>query len=727
MPGLNPAEIDNDNAVKPATVTFISKESPLPDGSKLDEDKERKAQENADGIGMYVIKEFQTSYDSRRNAQEDILLDAERAYRNKYSMEAQTELAKRQEESGDSTVWIPYTRPKTNIAIAKTFEKMLNSANNPWTIQPDELSQEDIQKNITDIMRAAQSGVLQEDPEKALEKLNDYTQSEKREACDKMEAEIAEQMRKGNAFGQLSKTIIQQHYLGTGAAKFSISIHKETQWVKNDYGQWELQTTEIPFPKVSFVSLFDLFFDPYALSVEESRYVIERHVLKRSDVIALKQTPGFFPGRITQLISDNPYGNHTNLDYETTIRGINEQDQNDRGSDGYYDVFEYWGEMGGDTLINAGITEVNGQPIDETDAYSVECWVCAGRALKLDLNPFTPQRIPYFIVPYQENTHTIYATGVPEEIFGVQEVINSLSRSVVDNAAFSHAPMAEVNVDLLKNGQKAEDAVKPRAVMLREGGDPDAPLVRYYQPVENSEVLYRAFDLFNQIGIDATGISSSSEESMPAANAANAGISMALTQKNILQRTVVSNIDTYLIKPMIEMYYNFNMQWADNEEIKVPAHITANGVTSIIAKEMRAQQLLAFAQLTSNEVDSKIVNRRGLLEELAASLDQDPENIVQDETEIEEQQQAEGEAAMQAAKAQEQSIINQINTENAGELEQERVKGQIALRKQMLIEQARLAQIAAKEQADITAREQALLADQAQRYQGILQQRQGFI
>ena len=726
MPGLNPAKLEDTDVIKPATVTFISKEPPLPDGSESDED-DRRELEHADSIGMYVIKEFQTSHDSRRNAQEDILLDAERAYRNKYSMDAQMELAKRQEESGDSTVWIPYTRPKANIAIAKTFEKMLNSANTPWTVQPDELSHDEIQQNIIDVMRAAQAGMLQEDPEKALEKLNDYTQSEKRDSCDKMEAEISEQMRKGNTFGQLARTIIQQHYLGTGAAKFSITVREEQQWVKNDYGQWELQTTETPFPQVSFVSIFDLFFDPYALSIDESRYVIERHVMKRSDVLSLKKSPGFYADRIDQLISDNPQGNHINLDYETTIRGINEQDQNERGSEGYYDVFEYWGEMGGDTLINAGITVVNDTLVVETEAYSVECWVCAGRALKLDLNPFTPQRIPYFIVPYQENTHTIYATGIAEELFGVQEVINSISRAVVDNAAFSHAPMAEVNVDLLKNGQKATDAVKPRAVMLREGGDTRDPMVRYYQPTENSEVLYRAFDLFNQIGVDATGISSSSEESMPAANAANAGISMTLTQKNILQRTVVSNIDTYLIKPMIEMYYNFNMKWADNEEIKVPAHITANGVTSIIAKEMRAQQLMAFAQLTVNDVDSKIVDRHGLLEELAASLDQDPESLVKDESAIEEQQQAESEAAMAAAKAQEQSIINQINTENAGELEQERVKGQIALRKQMLIEQARLAQIAAKEQADITAQEQAMLSDQAARYQDIIRQQQGYI
>ncbi len=443
-----------------------------------------------------------------------------------------------------------------------------------------------------------------------------------------------------------------------------------------------------------------MFFDPYALNRDSMRYAIQRHVIKHSDMNNYKDAQDFKEGIIKQVLLENTDGNHVNLDYETTIRGVNEQDQNERGSEGYFDVFEYWGEMAGDKLIEMGMDDV-----EETKSYNVECWTCAGHTIKLVVNPHTPQKIPYFIVPYQENTHTIYATGIAEDLFGVQDVLNSVTRATIDNAAFSHGPMCEFNVDMLKSGETPPDVLKPRQVVLREGGDPKDPMVRYYQPTENSGVLNNVYQMFSQIGEDATGISSSTEESLPSANSPNMAVSMSLSQKNILQRTVVANIDYNLIKPMIEMYYNFNMEWSDKEDIKASAHITANGVTSIIAKEMRSQQLMAFAQMTQNEMDAGLVDRKELLSEVVTSLDQDEEKLLLSERQTAENNQANTQAQQQAAQMEQQGVINQINAENEGEMKQEGVKGDIAMRKQKLIENSKMAQLLAKEQGQIDANE----------------------
>ncbi len=683
--------------VKPAEINLISEDTVMPDGGNVD--LLDVSQENGDNIGRYVQSDlFQYYRNARQNEQEDICLDAERAYNNKYDLSTQVILSKRKAESGDSTAWVPYTRTKVNIAVAKTYEKMLNTSDNPWSIVPEQISAEETRMNEKYVQMAVQAGALQDDPKVALNKLNELSESEARKTCDDMEKEIADQLNRGKAFQSIGKTILQQHYLGTGVAKFEISISESEKWKQGPHG-WDLESTEAPFPKLKFVSWFDVFFDPYAKSKEQSNGVIERHVMKRSDLLAFKSSQGFKEDKIKELIINNREGNHLDLDYETTIRGVNGQSQNTQKNDNYFDVYEAWIELPGDKLIEYGYEDLEG--IEETGSYKVNCWVCDNITIKLIMNPHKPQKVPYFIVPYEENTSTINGTGIAEDLFGVQEVINSVTRASVDNGAFSHAPITEINVDMLKSGESPPDVLKPRGIYYREGGDPKEAMMRFHDIPENSSVLYNTYNMFDKIGEDATGIGGSTEESMPAANASGNGVSMVLSQKNILQRTVVGNIDKYLYQPMIEMFYNFNMQYSEKNDIKSPAKVQANGVTSIIAKEMRSQQLMAFAQLTNNEIDTNIVNRKEVLEELATSLDQDGEKMVYSDTDTQERNQQNQQAQMKASEMQQQSVIKQINAENQGELEQIRVKGTIDKKKQELAEASDIQQTAMKQEAEM--------------------------
>ena len=560
------------------------------------------------------------------------------------------------------------------------------------------------------------SGRLEIPEEQALEKMNAFTQQEKEKKCESMEDEISEQMNKGEAFVSIAKSLLHQHYLGTGVAKFETSVYKNEVWKKNKEHKWELTHEDKPFPSVKFCSLFDVFFDPFARYTDKDTNVIERHVLKHSELIGYKNSPGFKKDIIDEIIINSPSGNHVDLDYETTIRGINDQDQNVTSSDGYFDVYEAWVEMSGSKLIENGFTS----DIDETGSYKVNAWVCDNKTIKLMLNPHKPQKSPYFIIPYQESTQTIYGTGIAEELFCPQEVINSVTRATISNAAFSHAPIVEINVDMLKSGETPSEVLRPRQVFLREGGDPKEPMVRFYQPTENSGVLINVMNIMNSIAEEVTGIGSTTEESLPSANAANMGISMILSQKNIMQRTIISNIDKYLIKPMIEMYYDFNMQWNEKDEIKCPAKVKANGIAGIIAREMRTQQLVSFSTLTSNSQDAPLVNRRKVLKMLVESMDKEEEDILYTEDEEKQNRASSVEQQQKAIEAEQRGVLAQIETAskgslekqqltNTGDIEQELIKSKASMRKQNLIEQSKMQQQAASGMIEVTPQEYQIL------------------
>ncbi|RLA61253.1 MAG: hypothetical protein DRQ89_11685 [Epsilonproteobacteria bacterium] len=702
-----------DNVLESVGVNFIDPdEDILPDGSEVTEDV---TEDVGDAVAGYVMNMFGFFRDSRRNSQENIMLQCERAYGSKYAMDEQTELARRNKESGDSTAFIPLTRTKVNIAIAKTYEKIVANSET-WSLSPDEITQDEKAKNSIDVMMGQMSGRLQISPAEALEKMNEFTQQEKSKQCESMEDEISEQMNKGDAFVAIAKTLLHQHYLGTGVAKFETTVFKNEVWKKDEFNKWELTFEDKPFPRIKFCSLFDVFFDPFARYTDKDTNVIERHVVKLSELNGYKNSKGFLKDVIDEIILANPEGNHIDQDYETTIRGINDQDQNVTSSDGYFDLYEAWVEISGSKLIENNFTD----NIEPTESYKVNCWVCANKTIKLMLNPHKPQKSPYFIIPYQESTQTIYGTGIAEELFCPQDVINSVTRATISNAAFSHAPIIEVNVDMLKSGESPVEVLKPRQIFLREGGDPKEPMVRFYQPTENSAVLMNVMGVMNKIAEEVTGIGSTTEESLPSANAANMGISMILSQKNIMQRTVISNIDKYLIKPMIEMYYDFNMQWNDKDEIKCPAKVTANGISGIIAREMRTQQIVAFSNLTANPQDASLVNRRKVLTMLVESMDKEEEEVLYTKDEEKQNRASSAEQQRKAVEAEQQGIIAQIQTAgqssiqkqqlaNAGDINQERIKSETALRKQKLIEQSKMQQQAASGMIEVTEQEYQIL------------------
>ena len=99
---------------------------------------------------------------------------------------------------------------------------------------------------------------------------------------------------------------------------------------------------------------------------------------------------------------------------------------------------------------------------------------------------------------------------------------------------------------------------------------------------------------------------------------------MGAAAQNI--KTVVKNIDDYLLVPVGKSLFMFNMQFNFDEDFVGDLDIVARGTESLMRNEVRSQKLLQFMQLTANP----IVKRDVVLRELAESLDLKPEQIVND-------------------------------------------------------------------------------------------------
>ena len=141
------------------------------------------------------------------------------------------------------------------------------------------------------------------------------------------------------------------------------------------------------------------------------------------------------------------------------------------------------------------------------------------------------------------------------------------------------------------------------------------------------------FDKFRQLADEATGIPSYSHGAtgVQSTTRTAAGMSMLMGAAALSIKTVVKNIDDYLLKPLGDTLFAWNMQFNyDIEPVKGDLEIKARGTSSLMQKEVRSQRLMTFMQTANNPNIAPFVRWHSILREIAKSLDIDPDQLIND-------------------------------------------------------------------------------------------------
>jgi len=110
-----------------------------------------------------------------------------------------------------------------------------------------------------------------------------------------------------------------------------------------------------------------------------------------------------------------------------------------------------------------------------------------------------------------------------------------------------------------------------------------------------------------------------------------AGLSMLMGSAGLSIKTVIKNIDEFLLRNIGEAFFQWNMQFNDdNAEIRGDLEIKPKGISSVMQKEVRTQRLTALLQTIGNPMLAPFIKIPNLIKELAISQDIDPDQLVND-------------------------------------------------------------------------------------------------
>jgi len=433
-------------------------------------------------------------------------------------------------------------------------------------------------------------------------------------AAKKMEKKIKDQLDESNASKQLRSAAFEMALFGTGVMKGPFAVDKE-------YANWDEEGSYTPtiktVPYSSHVSIWNFYPDPDAVNMDEVQFTIERHKLSRTQLRALKKRPMFRAKVIEDVIS---YGeNYVKKYWEDDLTDYVSNQEIER-----FEVLEYWG------VVNRELLEDNDVPIppelEDLDELQANVWVCNDRVLRLVLNPFKPARIPYYAVPYELNPYSIFGVGVAENMDDTQTLIERLMRMAVDNGVLSGNLVFEIDETNLVPGQ--DMSVYPGKVFRRQGGAPGQALFGTKFPNVTGENLMM-FDKARQLADEATGMPSFAhgQTGVSGVGRTASGISMLMNAAAGGIKTVIKNVDDYLLRPMGEAFFSFNMQFDFDPEIKGDLEVKARGTESLMANEVRSQRLMQFLQVASSPALTPFAKFPYIIREIAKSMDLDPDKV----------------------------------------------------------------------------------------------------
>jgi len=589
----------------------------------------------AGGIVAYVEERYRKA-ETARETEEQRWVRAYRNYRGLYGPDVQFTSTEK------SRVFVKVTKTKVLAAFGQMTEVLFGGNKFPITIDPTTLPEgveesAHIETNDQIIQAEKAAGIepllpgetMQEYRER-LGALKDEPVKEFRPgpgttptqvtfepamiAAKKMEKKIHDQLEESQAKKHLRSAAFECALFGTGIMKGPFAVDKE-------YPRWDDQGNYDPIiktvPRVSHTSIWNFYPDPDANNMEEAEYVIERHKMSRSELRKLANRPYFRQNEIDVALSFGP--NYIKEWWEQVMEDDAQESSIER-----YEVLEFWGNVDREILERYKVDiprDLRGK-----NSISVNVWVCNGRVLRLVMNPFTPTIIPFYAVPYEINPYSMWGVGVAENMDDTQTLMNGFMRMAVDNAALSGNLLIEVDETNLVPGQDLE--VYPGKVFRRQGGAPGQAIFGTKFPNVSNENM-QMFDKARVLADESTGFPSFAhgQTGVSGVGRTASGISMLMSAANGSIRTVVKNIDDYLLAPLGKALFSFNMQFDFDPEIKGDLEVKAAGTESLMANEVRSQRLMQFLSVVQNPVLAPFARMDYIVREIAKSMDLDPDKV----------------------------------------------------------------------------------------------------
>lgn len=603
-------------------------------------DDEKAASDLRDRLSEFVGK-LQAEAKRRVEARATIeqrWLDDLRQYHGKY--DANT--LKRINENESSAVFLNLTRPKTNAMISRLWDLLFPTDDRNWAIGPTPVPEltEDAERALQLVedandtfeakeqeLRAAEeagneelaqslAAEMQETEEvlsaaqKAADDLQDILTEAKRRAT-LMQEEIDDQFKECGYAAECRDIIRDGCKIGIGVLKGPVLGErlkrrwKATEGTDQDGNVIQMhELTEVPnnAPAAYRVDPWGFFPDPDCKRIEDGDGIYERHLMNKRLLRRFARQAKVDQDAIRRLLKADPdQGN--NPSYLVDLNDITEQ-KHSSVKDTYH-VWEFTGALEFEDLLTL-VEALNdddtladlGEDLDPLDEIHVKIWFCQGEVLKFALHQLDSNDVVYSVFSLEEDENSPFGFGLPYLMRDPQAVLNAAQRMMMDNMGLSTGPQIVVN-DKIIEPVDGDWKLKPRKVWrIKNSENPADHAFRTYNIDAHQAELANVIELARRAIDEETSMPQIAQGEQGSGVTKTAqGMALLMNSANVIFRGSVKNFDDNVTVPMLQRFYDWNMQFNPKDEIKGDYEVDARGSSVLMVREMMAQNLIMIANL----------------------------------------------------------------------------------------------------------------------------------
>lgn len=417
---------------------------------------------------------------------------------------------------------------------------------------------------------------------------------------------------------EMRKVIFDAARIGVGISKGPFpDKRRHMAMIKNANGQSELVIKEEIVPADKWVDPWNIFPDPACgEDIRNGDYLFERAYYSEKQVRDLKGLPGYLDDQIDKVLFIGP----THV-AEKTRNPTEQQDMKHP-----YVVWFYTGTL--DRADFEVINPVASQQIkDKKDQVHVLCTIINDLVVHGTINPLEQSGdIPYHAVPWIRKPNSWAGTGVAEQLFTPQRMVNAATRSLLNNAGISAGPQIVINQ---RGIQPANDdwTIYPNKIWyLTEAGQTD-DIRKAFLSVDIHNVgdqLYKIVEYGMRLAEESSSIPLITQGLSGKTTPDTFGATQLQDNNaNQLLRYIGYNFDGYVTVRQTNQYYEYLLldETIDND-LKGDWTIHAHGSVALVERAIQDQTI---AQMTPLAQDPQFgVNPKKWFAMLARSKHLDP-------------------------------------------------------------------------------------------------------
>ena len=583
-----------------------------------------------------------------------------------------------------STVYIGMTRQKTNAAEARISDILLPTDDRNWGIKPTPKPKLMAMSRDTQMAGDRETGQPLTHPETgqplAMRDIARASLEVARKKSDAMQLEIEDQLVECDYNGELRKVIHNSARLGTGVIKGPI-VTNRTRKAWQPYKDMQGNTIH-QLDIVNEVTPASFSIDPRNVwpdpgcgdSIHNGKGIYEREQMTSRQVRDLAKQPGFMKDQIRKVLEEGPKKS-------VTFQELKDDDQRDIARD-VYEMWSYWGDVDHDDLEAAGIKLGNK---DELRSVSACVVMINSTIVKAYLNPLEGGELPYDFYVWERVSDSVWGYGIPYLMRAQQKVLNAAWRQMMDNAGVTSGPQIIVKAGAIQPADKQWQLSARKIWFATDEVDDVRKAFTAVEFNSHQGELSGIIKMAMELADMETGVPVIMQGEKGAAPDTVGGMQMLMNSANVVLRRLVKQFDDMVTRPHIRRYYDYNMMYNEDEEIKGDFSIDARGSSALLIRDIQNQAFLNLLAAGANPVYGVYLDTQKLFEKALQAQHIDPKDVFKSEDELEKikeqqknPQEAPSDPALAVAQLRGQIEMEKAKAQNAGDMAELQVRQSIA-------------------------------------------------